>query len=398
MAGAEQDINPTLLPETGRRAECLPAFRTVLDRAARPFRTRALGRLIVVAAGALAAAATAADASGASGRLDRPSRSEIARAGTIADSTLTPAGQARLARSSWWGGVYTAATGEQVSVYASSTYPQDAAVGQRWADFLASLVHGKELPTIKAFLAPLNEVQGLCGPQALACYNPGDSTLVAPGEDPYFDTSAEAVVTHEYGHHIANNRNNAPWRAEDWGAKRWASYLQVCRNTKQSVFFPGVESRPNYAFNPGEGWAEAYRVLNQRKTGVAETPWDIVSRRFYPDDAALARLEQDVTTPWLGPTTERRNGSFTRTIRTRSYTVATLLDGTLGIHLRGPRAARLTLDVFSGSTRIGHAVKAAGSTSTSTALTICGQRSVGVSLTRAAGTGVGAFGLTVAKP
>lgn len=396
MAGSGQDINPTLLSVTGRRAECLPAFRVLLNRAARPSWSRALGRLLVVAAAALAAAATAAEATPATSRLQSPSRSEIGRAGAITDAKLTPAGVARIARSAAWGGVYTTPSGESVKIFASNAYLQDSALGQRWADFLASLVHGSELATITAYLAPLNEVQALCGPQALACYSPRDLQLVASGEDPSAATSAEAVVTHEYGHHVANSRLNPPWRAGDWGAKRWATYVQVCSKTKQGVYFPGSETLPTYRVNPGEGWAEAYRVLNQRRTGGEESPWEIVTRAFYPDDTALSRVQQDVLTPWAAPTAETRTGSVTRKTPVRSYTVATPLDGTLRINLRGPRAARLTLDLFSGKTRIGHAVKAANATATSASVAVCGQRSVGIRLARTSGAGT--FALAISKP
>lgn len=396
MAVSGQDINPTLLSDGGRRAGCLPAFRVLLHRARRPCGPRARGRVLVVAAAALAAAATAAEATPATARLQSPRRSEIARAGTITDARLTPAGAARLARGAFWGGLYTTPSGETVRVFASTTYPQDPAVGQRWANFFASLVHGSELATITAYLAPLNEVQALCGAQALACYNPRSSALYASGDDPSADTSAEAVVTHEYGHHVASKRVNPPWSAEDWGAKRWASYLQVCAKTRQGSYSPGAETLPEYRVNPGEGWAEAYRVLNQRKAGLAESPWEIVVRAFYPDDTALAQLEQDVVTAWTAPSVENRKGSVTRRSSVRSYTVATPLDGTLRVRLHGPRAARLSLDLYSGSAHIGHVVKAANSTSTSTSLTICGQRSVGIRVTRTAG--AGAFALTISKP
>ena len=398
MAGAAQDINPTLLSESGRRAECLPAFRTVLDRAARPPRSRARGRLLVVVAGFVAAAATAADAAPAQSRLQSPSRSDIARAGSIADSTLTPAGSAELGRSGWWGGVYTTPSGETVNVYASDRYPQELAVGQQWADFLATLVHGSELATITAYVAPLDEVQRVCGARALACYSPRQSRLITPGEDPYPDTSAEAIVTHEYGHHVANNRTNPPWDAVDTGPKRWSSYLQVCSKARSGAFFPGDETRPNYALNPGEGWAEAYRLLNERKAGLPESLWEIVSRAFYPDDDALARIEQDVLSPWSGATADSRRGSFTRTTRSnRSYTVATPLDGTLAVKLSGSRATRLTLELFSGSTRIGRAVKATGRPTASTRLTVCGLRRVGIRVTSTAKS-AGEFALAISKP
>ena len=64
---------------------------------------------------------------------------------------------------------------------------------------------------VSVYLAPPSQVSAICGGEdILGCY--GDDRLVAPGED-MFEVSAESVITHEYGHHIAANRSNAPWRA-----------------------------------------------------------------------------------------------------------------------------------------------------------------------------------------
>jgi hypothetical protein len=174
--------------------------------------------------------------------------------------------------------------------------------------------------------------------------------------------------------------------------------MQVCARTRAGQLFPGAENTSDYVRNPGEGFAESYRLLNERKLGLPETPWEVVSMALYPDNRALQLLEQDVVQPWRANTSESRRGSFTRTNgKTRSYTVATPFDGTLRVSLGAPRASRLTLDVFSGSTRIGHA---AASTPTSPARTItlnvCGQRSVGIRVTRNAG--AGAFALAISKP
>ena len=84
-----------------------------------------------------------------------------------------------------------------------------------------------------------------------------ERSCIAPGEDPGSDLSAEAVITHEYGHHIAANRSNAPWLALDWGPKRWASAMQVCAKARQGVLVPGAEDPVQYTENPGEGWAES---------------------------------------------------------------------------------------------------------------------------------------------
>ena len=56
---------------------------------------------------------------------------------------------------------------------------------------------------------------------------------------PSRDLSAEAIIAHEYGHHVAANRSNAPWAALDWGTKRWATYIQVCGRARDGRALPG---------------------------------------------------------------------------------------------------------------------------------------------------------------
>ena len=68
------------------------------------------------------------------------------------------------------------------------------------------------------------------------------------------------MITHEYGHHIAAHRSNAPLAALDFGPKRWSSYELVCSNTIDGKLAPGDEG-DNYLSNPGEAWAEAYARL-----------------------------------------------------------------------------------------------------------------------------------------
>jgi hypothetical protein len=353
-------------------------------------------RLLLLCAAAVAAAlAAAAGAQGASvGRLDSPRLAEIARAaGPIPDTELSLQGIKRLVPGTYWGGVYRTPTGENVTVYASNSYAEDPALGQKWADFLSTLVHGAELSSVIVFLAPLVQIGRVCGGDALACYSPQDSVLVAPGDDPADGISAEAVITHEYGHHVAAHRSNAPWASVDYGTKRWASYMQVCAKSRQGQLFPGAEDGSQYQLNPGEGYAEAYRLLNERRAGVTETPWQVVSDALYPDSTALSRLEQDVTTPWQTATATVRTGSITRTARARAYTIATQLDGSLRVSLRPSPGVRLALDVYASSTRVAHAV---GTGTLSRSATICGQRSLRVRVT--AMSGRGSFRLAVTKP
>jgi hypothetical protein len=350
--------------------------------------------VLCAAAAATALVAAAAAESKPVQRLDSPRLSEIARAATaIPDSALSPQSVALLAPGSYWGGSYRTSSGESVTIYVSNAYAVDPALGQRWADFLGSLVHGSELSTVAIYLAPLSQVELVCGRDAYACYSAAERALLAPGEDPGDSLSAEAIVTHEYGHHVAANRSNAPWRTLHWGTKRWASSMQVCARTQSRELWPGATDPLRYDFNPGEGFAESYRLLNERKAGRAETPWRIVSEALYPTDAALTALEQDVTTPWEQDTISTQTARLTRATRTRTYTVATQLDGTLKVTLRPSAGLRLSLEVFASARRVARVV---GSAAVSRSTTICGQRSHRIRVRAVRGSGT--FSLTVAKP
>jgi hypothetical protein len=329
--------------------------------------------------------------------LASPSRAAIATAPQVVpDSTLSaPKARRVLSRGAYWGGRYNTPTGEPVTVYVSDAYAQDQAIPQQWANFLDSLVHGPELSQVTAYLAPLDEVQTICGFEALACYSPQDSLLVAPGDPPAADISAEAIVTHEYGHHVAAHRTNPPWAAVDYGTKRWASYTEVCSKTRSGKLHPGAESLPYYMLNPGEAFAETYRVLNQHKLGLAETPWDIVDRSLYPTAQALSLLEQDVTSPWTKPTVTAYRGSL-RAGGSRTFSIATALDGSLRVDLHASSRLRLRLRVTvpSGKALATRTVAAAHDGVVSA--TICGERGYSVRVSRLRG--AGAFTLSVTKP
>ncbi|HEX6702057.1 MAG TPA: hypothetical protein VF101_15120 [Gaiellaceae bacterium] len=379
--------------QRGLKATLLPRIRTWTGRASAP-RPRLLSVVAALSVALVGAGSAAARIDIDRQRLESPQLSRIARGPAyIADTVLrtTPS------RAAYWGGATTASTGETVTIYVSDAYPQDPATAQKWANFLARLVHGSELAKLTVYLAPISQVQSVCGTDALGCYSPATQSLVAPGDDPAADTSAEAVVTHEYGHHVAANRSNAPWSAENYGTKRWASYEQVCSKTRAGDLFPGAETQPDYRLNPGEAFAETYRVLNERRTGQAETAWDVVSQTLYPDTTALAVLQQDVTQPWTGATTVRSSGSVSARTRSRTTSVATSLDGTLRVTLRAPARARVSLDVVGSSgTRLGHAATTAASRTRTVSATVCGQRSVKLRVNRVSGSGT--YRLTISRP
>jgi hypothetical protein len=67
---------------------------------------------------------------------------------------------------------------------------------------------------VTLLLATPDQTAHVCVGFAVACYDArGGGLLYAPGEDPSSDFSAEAVITHEYGHHVAAHLERAVARA-----------------------------------------------------------------------------------------------------------------------------------------------------------------------------------------
>ena len=214
-----------------------------------------------------------------------------------------PATRGFATRSAWWGGPVTASTGEAMRVFYSDWFLNDAdgqAHLQSWANFFGWLAHGSELARLTVYLVPWDAIAEVCGAEAAACYAPSVQSMAIPGDWPDGYPAAH-VAAHEFGHHIATNRDNAPWPAVDWGTKRWASHVGVCQRAASGTAFPGDENG-NYTLNPGEAFAEAYRFSQAARV----TDWPsiplIVDPSFTPDSTALALVNLDVAQPWTGPT------------------------------------------------------------------------------------------------
>jgi hypothetical protein len=304
--------------------------------------------------------------------------STSAAAPLFRDTVLSPgATRAVQAATAEWGGPTLATDGETVTIYFSSSYPVDPALAKQWADFMTSLVHGKELSFVSIHLAPLSEVQRVCGAQALACYNPAGGMIFAPAEDPVLGTSAKGILIHEYGHHIAESRLNPPFSSVDYGTKRWASYEGVCARTVSGELFPGAEDLRHYMLNPGEAFAESYRLLNEQRLGLPQEPWNIVTASLYPDATALGLLEDDILTPWTMNTAHRMSAKLTAKVRTRTFAVSAPYDGTLTVLPRQSGKAKVSVSLLTKGARVGTRafMHAAGA---SLATTVCGQRAYNV--------------------
>ena len=301
----------------------------------------------------------------------------------LPDARLVPGSRLLASAAGFWGGEYVARSGERVTVYTSDSYPVDQSENQALADFLAGAIHGPELSTVTIYRMSQDEIDANCGDAALACYSLEGRAILTPADDISPQVSREGALLHEYGHHVAGARRNTPWSAIDWGTKRWASYLNVCSLERRGEMFPGSQDRERYRLNPGEGFAEAYRVLNERQLGLQESSWQAVSLDFFPNATAFRLVREDVQRPWLRATTSSFAGRLAAG-RSRTYRVATPLDG--GLVVRAP--AGLRLELLRGSSRLKRGTR-------SLAWPICGQRALRLRVTADRTT---SFRLRVTKP
>jgi hypothetical protein len=287
-----------------------------------------------------------------------------------------------------WGGSYPTGDsyGSYVAIQVSDSYPVDQALPQDWATYLGTLVHGPELASLKLDLMPLTDVQSVCGSGALACYFPSRDTIYASSENQLDAPPAKEIVMHEYGHHIANSRNDAPWAAIDYGTKRWSSYENICAKAAGGTASPGDEGS-HYFQNSGEAFAESYRVLNLQKQGQTSIGWAIVDPSFFPDANALKLLEEDVTTPWVAPTTSKLHGSF-GTGAVRTFKVQTQLDGSFSARLTSPTKAKMQLALYNAGTLVQRGANIS--------YQICGKRTLTLKVQRLSGRGT--FTVNVSKP
>jgi hypothetical protein len=306
----------------------------------------------------------------------------------VTEVTPTTARVSRAA-SVWSGGPMTTSTGETVTVYVSAALPVELGTAQTWAEFLVELVHGPELAALTAYIAPLVEVQEICGPRALGCY--GGNRLVAMGETMFGITAAE-IVRHEYGHHVAGNRLNPPWAAIDWGPKNWASSANICRRAADGSAYPGDEG-DRYTLNPGEAWAETYRLMSEAKSGALGSGWQLVDPSFQPDEVALQAAELDVLEPWtVASKTAFRHRFTAKGKRVWSVPIATPLDGDLKITINLPKQGLHDAVLFDRERgRILATGLWAGTSAKRITKTVCGTRSLVLKVSQR-----GAYGRVVA--
>jgi hypothetical protein len=212
----------------------------------------------------------------------------------------------------------------------------DPAVAQQYATLVGTLPHGPELAELKIVVVPTAGIADACGANededVVACYGAFDQTMIVPdAAPPGSEYSVEYVIAHEYGHHIAAHRSNAPLPAIDWGPKRWSSYELVCINTMRGRLAPGDEG-DYYLANPGEAWAEAYARLV-----FPNEAWRFTSL-LRPTQGALLAAMADVSQPW----TKRSVATFDGT-GTKAFRLPLTLDGAFTLSLDAPGRTKYDL-------------------------------------------------------
>jgi hypothetical protein len=291
-------------------------------------------------------------------RLAGPDRADLdaVPAGAVHDKVIRGAApRAAVVPPGAYGGVVATPAGEHLRIFESPGFVPDAGVLQNWAAFFGSLVHGSEISRLTVYLAPVPEMQSICSAEADGCYFPERDEMVLPGQTTPDGVPPVVTAAHEYGHHIANHRNNAPWDANTWGPKYWATNKGVCPLVHAGFAHPGNEGH-FYARNPGEAWAETNLVLNGGTWG------DIVDPGWFPRASDLYWARQDILHPYQPGGYGSAHAHFARHhARSRYYRVPLDNDGPVTIKLRASRSldADLYLTTPGGrrlakATRTGH--------------------------------------------
>ena len=204
-----------------------------------------------------------------------------------------------------------------------------------------------ELSSLTTYIAPLDEIRVLCGNGALGCYRQNRS--VALGETLPDGTTPEEVIRHEYGHHIALYRSNAPWQAIDWGPEELGIRRGHLRARGPQRGVPGQRGRALRS-ESRRGLGRDVPADGRAKAGITTATWPIIAPSLYPAEAALVAAEKDVVQPWTTGTQSVFRKSVAKG-KTWWIPLSTPLDGSLAVTARLPRGGRARVELMAANRR-----------------------------------------------
>ncbi|HSS03592.1 MAG TPA: hypothetical protein VLK89_00195 [Solirubrobacterales bacterium] len=270
-----------------------------------------------------------------------------------------------------------------------------AADPQSIANFLGTLIHGPEMELLTVQLDTPSQIEFDCGYGAQACYYGGENKIVLSGSDAIAPDGAsrEFVLAHEYGHHVAQHRENTPPfpAAIDWGPPRWSSYEGVCQRSKTGALFPGNEGL-HYFQDPGEAFAESFAHY---RFPEADVQWRWLPA-LKPSKAAFEAIRMDTLHPWAGRSAFQLAGRLpTRGQGATVESFRTPLDGT--VSLRPAGGPRYDLSLLNPAGHVLRTARHGRDVGRRLNYTVCGQSRLRVAV-RSSRRASGAFKLQVQRP
>jgi hypothetical protein len=191
-----------------------------------------------------------------------------------------------------------------------------------WAAFFQGLPHGPEIGSLTVLLGTEDDVRARCGEDAGGCYLPLTRQITMLGGSRPGLGEDDEIARHEYGHHLAEQSDNAPF-APGLGTKRWFTQEHVCARLRSGELVD--DAALGYERSVAEGFAEAYRIAS----GGDRHQW-IVDPALYPAGAARRAILADVRHPWTGPHVRGLRGRLAAG-GSATVTIRAPLDGDLAV-------------------------------------------------------------------
>jgi hypothetical protein len=282
-----------------------------------------------------------------------------------------------------------------IAVTAGCALACEAAEPQPIADFIGTLIHGPEVELLTVQLDTPFQLGLDCGFEAEACYYSGENKMVISGESwtSIGGATRDFVIAHEYGHHLAEHRENpAPFPAAiEWGPPRWASQERVCQGWRRGTLFPD-EYGDHYFSHPGEAFAEAF-AHNRFPDSRVRWRW---TEYLKPTPATFEAIREDVLEPWRARRTLTIRGRFPAR-GSAVHWLQTPLDGRLSLRPKGLRSRGYRVVLRSSNGRVLRTSRQGIGPQRRLDYTVCGQSRLGIAIKPSRRSG-GTYELQIQRP